>query len=90
MGAEEVFKARFNPYPHRLVSFSTRIKKPIDACASLNEVLQDLSKEYPSLRTVIRWSGTENKLRLMAEATDLPSVNIALDRLQQAALSDLS
>ena len=90
VGIREVFESRFKPFPHQLVSFTTRLKKPIDMCPSLNGVLDNLSKEFPSLRTVIRWSGTENKLRLMAEAPDLHSVNIALERLQHAALRDLN
>ncbi len=90
MGINEVFESRFTPYPHKLVSFTTRLKKPVEECSSLNQTLNNLKIEFPNIRTVIRWSGTENKLRLMAEDSELTSVTLALERLKQAAINDLT
>jgi len=41
------------------------------------------------LRIVVRWSGTEPKLRLMVEAKELDLMNTALTELESAARSDL-
>lgn len=90
IGFQNVFGSRFTPYPHQLISLTTKFKKPIEQCGSLNQVLHALATEFPNLRTVIRWSGTENKIRLMAEAPDRHLVIMALERLQQAALTDLN
>jgi phosphomannomutase len=49
------------------------------------EVTADLGN---SGRTVVRFSGTELKLRLMVEAETTEMVTAALDKLQDAACAD--
>jgi phosphoglucosamine mutase len=41
------------------------------------------------LRLVIRWSGTEPKLRLMGEAKDAALLDAAMEALRLAAAADL-
>jgi phosphoglucosamine mutase len=43
-----------------------------------------------TVRMVVRWSGTEPKLRLMVEAREAGLMQGAIDRLETAARADLS
>lgn len=81
---------RFEPWPLRLVNLVARERRPVEACTGLSEVLGDLQHRHPeSLRLVVRWSGTEPKLRLMGESRDPGLLDQALARLELAARTDL-
>jgi len=43
-----------------------------------------------ALRVVVRWSGTEPKLRLMVEGREAHHMEDAISRLEEAARADLS
>jgi phosphoglucosamine mutase len=65
-------------------------KRPIAECAALSGELAALERELGALgRVMARFSGTEAKLRLLAEANDEASVMNALNRLEAAAKRDL-
>jgi phosphoglucosamine mutase len=66
-------------------------KRPIEECPRLAEELAALTRELGSAgRVMARFSGTEPKLRLLAEARDEARVAEALTRLERAAKCDLA
>ncbi len=88
--AEERWSWRFRAWPLRLVNLRARERRPIGDCARLQAAMGDLESTHgEALRLVIRWSGTEPKLRLMGEAQDPAVLDRALERLEAAARQDL-
>jgi phosphoglucosamine mutase len=82
---------RFQPWPLRLVNIVARDRKPVEACPNLLAAMATLEADHgQALRMVVRWSGTEPKLRLMVEAKALALMNDALALLEGAARSDLA
>lgn len=70
--ASEVLRP-FKLYPQKLVNIRVKIKKPLDAISGLSEKLDLLDKER--VRHLIRYSGTENKLRILLECSDAKKMN---------------
>jgi phosphoglucosamine mutase len=90
-GAAERWSWRFRPWPLRLVNILAGDRRPVEACPRLVEAIQDLEARHgAALRMVIRWSGTEPKLRLMVEARETGLMNRALESLELAARADLA
>jgi phosphoglucosamine mutase len=58
----------FSLYPQTLVNVNVQTKKPLDKIKGLSELLA--SVEACDMRHLIRYSGTENKLRLLLECKD--------------------
>jgi phosphoglucosamine mutase len=82
---------RFQPWPLRLVNLVARDRKPVEECPHLVAAMAQLEADHGhDLRMVVRWSGTEPKLRLMVEAKQLERVDRALEVLEQAARLDLA
>jgi phosphoglucosamine mutase len=81
---------RFEAWPHRLVNLRAAERRPVEGCPALQEALAELQALHgPRLRLVVRWSGTEPKLRLMGEARDAALLQAAMARLEAAASRDL-
>ncbi len=78
---------RFTPWPQRLVNVVAQERRPLEALPLLQDTWRSL--EQGECRIVIRWSGTEPKLRLMAEAPTKAQVDEVLHRLEMAARADL-
>jgi phosphoglucosamine mutase len=88
--AAERWSWRFRPWPLRLVNLVAQDRVPVEACPRLQAAIRELEDGHGAdLRMVIRWSGTEPKLRLMVEAKEDRLMNQALERLEQAARADL-
>lgn len=77
-------------YPQELVSLKVKSKKPIESLPTLSRVIQegrqDLGKHG---RLIVRYSGTENKIRLLVEARAAKSVKHWIKVLTQAVQKDL-
>ncbi len=77
-------------YPQRLVSLPVKTKPPIESLPTLIRVLSeaqhDLGKQG---RVIIRYSGTEDKIRLLVEARQARSVAHWTRSLTQAIRKDL-
>ncbi len=66
-------------------------KRPLDTCAALKEAIRQLESELGERgRVLVRYSGTESKLRLLVEASDDQKVTEGLARLEAAARKDLN
>lgn len=81
---------RFRPWPQRLVNLLAADRRPLAECPHLQAAQLDLeTARGADLRIVVRWSGTEAKLRLMVEARETALVDAALAALEEAARRDL-
>jgi phosphoglucosamine mutase len=81
----------FRPWPRRLVNVVARDRKAVDACAELVGAMAAVEARWgDGVRQVVRWSGTEPKLRLMVEAQEAAWVDQALAELEAAARRDLA
>ncbi len=69
----------FSLYPQKLVNINIKSKKPLDKIKGLSERLKELDKAH--IRHLIRYSGTENKLRVLLEAKDAKQMRKEMDSL---------
>ncbi|MCE1230037.1 MAG: phosphoglucosamine mutase [Firmicutes bacterium] len=81
---------RFRPWPLRLLNLVAQERRPVEACTRLTAAMAALEARHgEALRLVVRWSGTEPKLRLMVEAREAALMEEALAELEKAAKADL-
>jgi phosphoglucosamine mutase len=82
---------RFQAWPLRLVNILARDRRPVESCPLLTAAMATLQADHgDDLRVVVRWSGTEPKLRLMVEARSAGLMDEALQALEFAARADLA
>lgn len=65
--ASEIFDV-IKPYPQKLLNLKVADKKPLDSIKGLKELEDELKKI--GIRTLFRYSGTENLIRLLLEGRD--------------------
>lgn len=83
-------KQEIDLFPQRMRNVRIREKRPLADCQSLNRVSREIEDELNgSGRLLIRYSGTEPKLRLLVEARDGECLDPTLERLTAAASEDL-
>lgn len=77
-------------FPQLSVALKVRQKKPLESLPSLPTVIKTVEAELGTQgRVLVRYSGTEPKLRLLVEGPTDAIVKAALDRLAAAARADL-
>ena len=76
--ASEILRP-FALYPQKLVNLNVKEKKPLETIKDLAVKLEALEKE--GIRQLIRYSGTENKLRVLLEAKDKKLMETKMDEL---------
>lgn len=69
----------FKLYPQKLVNIKVKTKKPLDQIEGLKTELERI--EAMHIRHLIRYSGTENKLRILLEGKDAKMMEKEMDRL---------
>jgi phosphoglucosamine mutase len=69
----------FALYPQKLVNIKVKTKKPLDQIEGLQVRLEELDAQ--EIGHLIRYSGTENKLRILLEAKDAKKMQNAMDTL---------
>lgn len=84
--ASEVLNA-FDLYPQLLVNLNVNKKIPLDQIDGLDEKLQTIRTQ--GMRDLIRYSGTENKIRLLLEGKEEKMVKKMMDDLVQFIQSKL-
>ncbi len=67
----------FALYPQKLVNIKIKNKKPLSEIAGLDDKLQELEKN--GIHHLIRYSGTENKLRVLLECKDAKKMNLHME-----------
>lgn len=71
----------FEPYPQKLLNLAVSKKKELSEIEGLKELTDDISKQ--NMRHLIRYSGTENKLRILLEGRDADKVEHYLSKLEE-------
>jgi phosphoglucosamine mutase len=88
--AGERWDFRFTPWPLEMVNVVAAKRVDIERCERLSRAISGLERQWgKELRLLVRWSGTEPKLRLMVEGTSEARVDEALRELEKAAREDL-
>ncbi len=77
-------------FPQLSLALKVRVKKPLETLARLSKAIQALETGLGARgRVLVRYSGTEAKLRLLVEGPTEAIVRAGLERLQAAARIDL-
>jgi len=76
--ASEVLRP-FPLYPQKLVNIQVKVKKPLDEIKGLDKKLKEL--DGLNIRHLIRYSGTENKLRVLLECKDAKMMNKKMEEI---------
>ncbi len=69
----------FKLYPQKLVNLNVKVKKSLEEIEGLDRLLDSFAAE--NIRHLVRYSGTENKLRVLLEAKDAKLMNKRMDSL---------
>ncbi len=69
----------FKLYPQRLDGVNISVKKPLEEIDGLKDILKNLDEQ--NIGHLIRYSGTENKLRILLECKDNKQLNFNMDKL---------
>jgi phosphoglucosamine mutase len=70
-------------YPQSLVNLKVRTKPPLDSLPALQAALREAEEAFGPLgRHLIRYSGTENKVRILVEHRDAAVVEAWAARLR--------
>lgn len=76
--------------PQRLSSFAVPKKEPLEAMPKLRRAIRQLERELGDEgRVLVRYSGTEKKMRVMVECVDDARIDADVARLQAQALEEL-
>jgi phosphoglucosamine mutase len=82
--------ACIHEYPQRLRSLKVKAKPPLESLTRLQQELAACHAVFNgSGRTVVRYSGTENKLRILVECKDAPLADHWIERLVEAAQEEI-
>ncbi|MCX6946144.1 MAG: phosphoglucosamine mutase, partial [Opitutales bacterium] len=77
-------------FPQRTAALRVREKRPLDSLPGLVATIQALETELGATgRVLVRYSGTESKLRLLIEGPSESAVQDGLARLEAAARAEL-
>ncbi len=77
-------------FPQQSVALKVRAKKPLESLPTLPAAIKAVETELGAQgRVLVRYSGTEAKLRLLVEGPTAAIVSAALDKLVAAARADL-
>ncbi len=85
-----VLRQEVTLFPQATMSLRVTEKIPLEQCPALSEAMQQLSSQLGQEgRLLVRYSGTEPKLRLLVEASGEEASRKGLDLLVEAAKKDL-
>lgn len=77
-------------FPQLTAAITVQEKRPLAECPTITATIAKLEGELGAYgRVLVRYSGTEPKLRLLAEGPDQPTVEAAIGRLMLAVRVDL-
>ncbi len=80
--------APFTPYPSRLENVPVGKKIPLEQIPEYEKFKQEL--EEKGIRSLVRYSGTENKLRILLEGQDERELNKTMDAMVEFFRQELS
>lgn len=77
-------------FPQKQLNLTTAAKIPLQQLPELTSLLRQLEASDPgNLRALVRWSGTENKLRILVEAPEVSTVEHWSSKLFDTAKKSL-
>lgn len=77
-------------YPQAKRNLSVKSKPPVEELAEANRLIAETEKELgDSGRVLLRYSGTEPKIRLLIEGPDLDQIEKAADRIAAAIFAQI-
>ena len=77
-------------YPQTLVSLKVKEKKPVESVKCLADAIQACEEDLKDRgRVIVRYSGTEPKIRLLVEAREQALVDKWIGRLKEAVKEGL-
>jgi phosphoglucosamine mutase len=77
-------------YPQKLTNFNIKEKPPIEETKILKDTIAEAEKDLKGRgRTMVRYSGTENKIRILVEAKDAQLVEKWTQKLSEAVEKEL-
>ncbi|MFC2492348.1 MAG: phosphoglucosamine mutase, partial [Campylobacter curvus] len=85
--ASEIFKA-IKPYPQILLNLKITEKKPLEKIAGLKELEKSLEKD--GVRSLFRYSGTENVIRLLLEGKNQNLVEKRMNEVEKFFIKALN
>jgi phosphoglucosamine mutase len=78
-------------FPQSTLALKVAEKRPLERLFSLQATIRQIESELQGRgRVMVRYSGTEPKIRLLVEDEDLARVESCLARLQVAVRADLA
>jgi len=81
----------YQPFPIEKLSLTVNAKPPIEACPFLKDTIARLKRDLgDGGRLLVRYSGTESKVRLLVEAKEAGVAASAIRDLEQAVEMDLT
>jgi phosphoglucosamine mutase len=86
----ELVKGVFEPVPQVLVNVALPARRPLAEMAKTRDVIEGVERRLGSDgRVLVRWSGTEPKLRVMVEGPDERAIRAMADSIADAAQLEL-
>ncbi len=83
-------RRQMKKFPQLTAALTVREKKPLESLKALLAEIRAIESELGARgRVLVRYSGTEPKLRLLVEGPDDATVRSSLTRLQAATRADL-
>ncbi|MDD2943734.1 MAG: phosphoglucosamine mutase, partial [bacterium] len=84
------YQSIINRYPQKLVNLKVGEKKPLDSLYEFQKCLSSCDAELGDKgRVLVRYSGTENLVRVMVEAEDAVVCDRSVERLVEALKAEL-
>jgi phosphoglucosamine mutase len=77
-------------WPQKKKNLKVRERLPFDTIPGWNDAVADIEKNLGKGRVLVRYSGTEPKIRLLAEAKDAVQADVALAALEALVAKHLS
>ncbi|MGA1861570.1 phosphoglucosamine mutase [Deferribacter thermophilus] len=78
-------------YPQKLKNLPVDEKVPFERLTKLQKIIRDIENELKnSGRVLVRYSGTENKLRVMVEAEFEDKIDEYIDKICEVAIEDIN
>ena len=71
-------------FPQKLVNLPVREKVPLEELEEVQKLIRDV-ESLGSARAIVRYSGTENKMRILVEAPERDTVEVWTQKLVDAA-----
>ncbi|MDY6123075.1 MAG: phosphoglucosamine mutase, partial [Campylobacter sp.] len=76
------------PYPQKLLNLKISHKRPLDEIKGIKDLENELDKLH--IRSLFRYSGTENLIRLLLEGKDEYLVNKKMEEVEKFFIKALN